>query len=94
MTFLKNSKEASAGWREKGAKERRAENKVSEASSSQSLIGHYKEFAFYSPCGGSNCVFCMGKRHGIIDHCGCSGENRLWEQEEKLKDCLVLLGLL
>ena len=52
-------------------------------------MDHDKEFALCSQRGGSYCVFCVVKRCGIIDHGGCSGENRQDRSREKLEDCLV-----
>lgn len=70
-------------------KERRVDYEVSEGARSQSLVDRDKEFALCSQCGGSYCVFCVAKRRGIIDHGGCSGENRQDRSREKLQDCLV-----
>ena len=70
-------------------KERRVDYEVSEGARSQSLVDRDKEFALCSQCGGSYCVFCVAKRRGIIDHGGCSGENRPDRSREKLQDCLV-----
>lgn len=80
LTFLRNVQEASADGKEKRVKQRRVENEVSEGAvspSTRDLGGHDQEFASYSWCVGSHCVFCVGKRYDIIDRCSSSGENRL-----------------
>lgn len=54
-------------------KERRVENEVGREPEHGGLVCHDKEFASYSQCAGSYCVFCIRKRYDVIDHCGCSG---------------------
>lgn len=73
LTISRYSKEA--GGRREGRREG-VENEVSEGARSRSLVDHDKEFALCSQRGGSYCVFCVAKRRGIIDHGGCSGEDR------------------
>lgn len=86
LTISRFSKEA--GGRREGRREG-VENEVSLGARSQSMVDHDKEFALCSQHGGSYCVFCVAKRRGIIDHSGCSGEDRQCRSREKLEDYLV-----
>lgn len=79
LTISRYSKEG--GGKREGRRER-VENEVSEGARSQSLVDHDKEFALCSQRGGSYCVFSVVKRRGIIDHGGCSGENR-WDRSRR-----------